>query len=92
MVSLIMELMLQGDNVTAWEKYTRSTFRAASMMFCTGYGEDTPHTVSDIWVAWWCNITGAGAFGLFIGHAFSLIQYMDTCKNMYKEKVGSVFE
>ena len=56
-------------------------------MLCIGYGRLIPQGLLDLWVTFFCMVSGALSFAMFIGHATSLIQSMDTSKRAYKEKV-----
>lgn len=90
--SWVVRRGLNFKNVSVWDKYTRSVFRSTSQMLGIGYGEDTPHTISDIWVAYFSMVSGALCFAMFIGYASALIQSIDASKRLYKEKYMQVKE
>ncbi|XP_071964484.1 potassium/sodium hyperpolarization-activated cyclic nucleotide-gated channel 2-like [Antedon mediterranea] len=77
----------------AWvDQYTWSLFKAMSHMLCIGYGRFPPQSMSDVWLTIISMISGATCFALFIGHATTIIQSMDSSSRQYREKVKQVEE
>ncbi|XP_033120815.1 potassium/sodium hyperpolarization-activated cyclic nucleotide-gated channel 2-like, partial [Anneissia japonica] len=74
------------------EQYTWSLFKAMSHMLCIGYGRFPPQSISDLWLTMISMISGATCFALFIGHATTIIQSMDSSSRMYREKVKQLEE
>ena len=61
-----------------------------SHMLCIGYGRFPPQSLTDMWLTMLSMISGATCYAMFLGHATSLIQSLDSSRRQYREKVGAV--
>ncbi|XP_043201014.1 potassium/sodium hyperpolarization-activated cyclic nucleotide-gated channel 2-like isoform X5 [Amphibalanus amphitrite] len=96
--------MMQGFPSNSWvainelqgaywlEQYSWALFKAMSHMLCIGYGRFPPQSLTDMWLTMLSMISGATCYAMFLGHATSLIQSLDSSRRQYREKVKQVEE
>ena len=57
-------------------------------MLCIGYGRFPPQNLTDLWLTIFSMMAGATCYAMFLGHATSLIQSLDSSRRQYREKVN----
>uniref|UniRef100_A0AAQ4P3J0 Cyclic nucleotide-binding domain-containing protein n=1 Tax=Gasterosteus aculeatus aculeatus TaxID=481459 RepID=A0AAQ4P3J0_GASAC len=77
-------------NDTWGQQYSYALFKAMSHMLCIGYGLYPPIGMADVWLTILSMIVGATCFAMFVGHATSLIQSLDSSRRQYQEKYKQV--
>ncbi|KAK2110522.1 Potassium/sodium hyperpolarization-activated cyclic nucleotide-gated channel 2 [Saguinus oedipus] len=72
------------------ELYSFALFKAVSHLLCNGYGRQAPESMTDIWLTMLSMIVGATCYAMFIGHATTLIQSLNSSRRQYQEKYKQV--
>ncbi|KAG7457694.1 hypothetical protein MATL_G00230030 [Megalops atlanticus] len=79
-------------NASWSEQYSFAVFKAMSHMLCIGYGIQAPTTMTDVWLTMLSMIVGATCYAMFLGHATTLVQSLDSSRRQYQEKYKQVEE
>ncbi|XP_051546035.1 potassium/sodium hyperpolarization-activated cyclic nucleotide-gated channel 3-like [Myxocyprinus asiaticus] len=77
-------------NDTWGQQYSYALFKAMSHMLCIGYGMYPPVGMTDVWLTILSMIVGATCYAMFVGHATTLIQSLDSSRRQYQEKYKQV--
>ncbi|KAG5842906.1 hypothetical protein ANANG_G00182720 [Anguilla anguilla] len=73
-------------------QYSYALFKAMSHMLCIGYGAQAPQSMTDVWLTMLSMIVGATCYAMFLGHATTLVQSLDSSRRQYQEKYKQVEE
>ncbi|XP_061111998.1 potassium/sodium hyperpolarization-activated cyclic nucleotide-gated channel 1-like [Conger conger] len=79
-------------NITWSVQYSYALFKAMSHMLCIGYGAQAPQSMTDVWLTMLSMIVGATCYAMFLGHATTLVQSLDSSRRQYHEKYKQVEE
>ncbi|KAG9355370.1 hypothetical protein JZ751_000208 [Albula glossodonta] len=79
-------------NQTWSVQYSYALFKAMSHMLCIGYGAQAPQSMTDVWLTMLSMIVGATCYAMFLGHATTLVQSLDSSRRQYQEKYKQVEE
>ncbi|XP_036372010.1 potassium/sodium hyperpolarization-activated cyclic nucleotide-gated channel 2-like [Megalops cyprinoides] len=79
-------------NASWSEQYSFAVFKAMSHMLCIGYGIQAPSNMTDVWLTMLSMIVGATCYAMFLGHATTLVQSLDSSRRQYQEKYKQVEE
>uniref|UniRef100_A0A8C9S5W4 Hyperpolarization activated cyclic nucleotide-gated potassium channel 3 n=2 Tax=Scleropages formosus TaxID=113540 RepID=A0A8C9S5W4_SCLFO len=77
-------------NKTWGVQYSHALFKAMSHMLCIGYGAQAPEGPTEVWLTTLSMMVGATCYAMFLGHATTLVQSLDSSRRQYQEKYKQV--